>query len=193
MTISPEIVSTVFAGGTFVVIGATAIAALIQLRHLRASNQLNALLTLMELWNQAPLQEHLAYVRGELQQQLKEPSFLAELAAHLAKGPISRTQHVEFAVADFWEQIGAFMKYGLIDERSWLDVAAPQMFGSWDLLEPVVMTVRERYGESSFENFEYAAARSRLWLNRHPDGIYPAGTPRMAQLRAAQARTQEAQ
>ncbi len=190
---SPEVLSSIFAGGTFVVIGATAIAALIQLRHLRASNELNALLTLMELWNQAPLQEHLSYVRGELQERLKEPSFLAELAAHLAKGPISRTQHDEFAVADFWEQIGLFIKYGLIDERSWLDVAAPQMLGFWDLLEPVVMTVRERYGESSFENFEYAAARSRLWLDRHADGNYPANTPRMAQLRAAQVRAPEPQ
>jgi len=36
---SPEVLSSIFAGGTFVVIGATAIAALIQLRHLRASNQ----------------------------------------------------------------------------------------------------------------------------------------------------------
>lgn len=185
---SAEWWSTFFAGATFIVIGATAIAALIQLRHLRASNQLNALLTLMELWNQGPLQERFAYVRGELQRRLQDPAFCAELAAHLAKGPVSRSEHSEFAVADFWEQIGAFMKYNLIDERSWLDVAAPQMLGSWNLLEPIVMMGRERYGDASFENFEYAAARARLWLDRHPDGNYPSGTPRMAQLRTAQRR-----
>jgi hypothetical protein len=183
--VSAELWNAIFSGATFVVIAVTAIAAVVQLRHLRASNQLDALLTLMELWNQPSLQEHFAYVRGKLQDELKDPSFLRQLDAELAKGPLSRAEHVELTVADFWEQIGAFLKYDLIDERSWLDVASPQAASSWDLMLPVVTVIRARFGVSAYENFEYAAVRARLWLDKHPDGTYPRTTPRMADLRAA--------
>jgi len=44
---SQEILSTAAAIGTFVVIAATAIAAVVQLRHLRAQNQLTGLLTVL--------------------------------------------------------------------------------------------------------------------------------------------------
>lgn len=47
MTITLEVLSTAASVGTFVVIGATAIAAVVQLRHLRASNQLQGLLTVL--------------------------------------------------------------------------------------------------------------------------------------------------
>ena len=177
---SPEVWSTIFAGGTFVVIAATAIAALIQLRHLRASNQLNTLLTLMRMWQAADLQEHMGYVRGELQQKFKDPNFMAEFAQR----PISRSEHRELLVADYCEQIGAFMKFGLMDEESWLDVAGAQVYAMWQLLEPIIKAMREVRGPTAFDNFEYAAVRARLWFKKYPLGTYPSGTPRMEQLEA---------
>jgi hypothetical protein len=191
--VSLELWSATFSGATFVVIAVTAIAAVVQLRHLRASNQLDALLTLMELWNQPTLQENFLYVRSKLQDKLKDPNFLRELEADLEKGPVSRSEHVEFVVADFWEQIGAFLKYQLIDERSWLDVASPQIARSRDLMEPELLMMRQRFGLSVFENFEYAAVRARLWLDKYPDGAYPQTTPRMAEIKAARARDQAVQ
>jgi hypothetical protein len=187
--VTPEVWSTIFAGATFTVIGATAIAALIQLRHLRASNQLNALLTLMTLWQAPELQEHIRYLRGELQEKMKDPKFLADFS----KGTVSRAEHPELLVADFWEQVGAFMKYDLMDERSWLDVAAPQVCSAWDRIQPIVRTLRHVTGPATFENFEYAAVRGRLWLNRYPGGNYPAGTPRMEELEKAHRATEGTQ
>ncbi|MDQ6768096.1 MAG: DUF4760 domain-containing protein [Candidatus Eremiobacteraeota bacterium] len=180
-----ELWSTVFAGGTFIVIAATAVAALIQLRHLRASNQLNALLTLMRLWQAPELQQQIAYLRNQLQQKIKEPAFLDEFRV----GTPSRMEHPELLVADFWEQVGAFMKFDLMDERSWLDVAAPQAIDAWNRLEPIVSALRERIGPASFENFEYAAARATLYMRRHPRGYFPTATPRMASLKAQDERS----
>ena len=171
--------STIFAGATFVVIAATAIAALIQLRHLRASNQLNALLTLMKMWNSSDLQEHIAYLRGEFQHRLKDPAFLEQFA----RLSIARSEHPELLVADFWEQVGAFMKYGLVDEASWLDIAATQVTNAWDQFEPAVKAMRQCAGPASFENFEFAAVRARLWMNRHPQGSWPPRLPRMEKLK----------
>ena len=178
---SLEVWSTIFAGGTFVVIAATAMAGLIQLRHLRAGNQLNTLLTLMRMWQAPDLQEHMGYVRGELQQKFKDPSFMAEFA----EGAISRSEHRELLVADYWEQIGAFMKYHLMDEASWIDVTGTQVYITWQRLEPMIKAVRHTRGPSTYENFEYAAVKAKLWLDKHPNGYYPAGTPRMAELESA--------
>ncbi len=63
----------------------------------------------------------IAYLRGEFQQSLKDPAFLEQFA----RLSIARSEHPELLVADFWEQVGACMKYGLINEASW----HPQ--GSW--------------------------------------------------------------
>lgn len=175
-----ELWNTIFAGATFVVIAATAIAAIVQLRHLRASNQMNALLTLMKMWDTPEMQQHIAYSRGELQKKIKDPRFLEALAEE----HWSRIEHPELLVADFWEQIGSFMKYDLMDERSWLDAASSQAIRSWNDLEPAIMAIRKTRGPSVFENFEYIAVRAELWTRRAPDGYYPKGMPRMAQLRA---------
>src|ERR1700680_1002918 len=162
---SPEVWSAIFAGATFVVIAATALAALIQVRHLRTSNQLNAFLTLMQMWQAPDLQEQMGYVRGELQPKFKDPRFMAEFAG----APISRIEHRELLVADYWEQIGAFMKFGLMDEGSWLDVAGSQVYVMWQLLEPVIKAIREVRGPTAFDNFEYAAVRAKLWFEKPPE------------------------
>lgn len=44
---SLELLNALASAGTFIVIGATAIAAVIQLRHVRASNQLQGLLSVL--------------------------------------------------------------------------------------------------------------------------------------------------
>jgi hypothetical protein len=178
-----EVWNTIFAGATFVVIAATAIAAVVQLRHIRAGNQLNALLTIMEMWDTPEMQNHIQYTRTVLPEKLKDPAVLAEYAA----GGISRASHPEMLVADFWEQIGTFAKWELVDERSWLDILASQVAAAWRLLEVPIMAMRSTAGRSAFENFEYLAARGILWQRKYPDGSYPKGTPRMAELDAADA------
>src|SRR5215472_3008813 len=98
---SLELWSTIFAGATFVVIAATAVAALVQLRHMRAGNQLNALLTLMEMWETPEMQGHIRYAHTTLQEKIKDPAFLTEFGSP----GLSRADHPELLVADFWEQI----------------------------------------------------------------------------------------
>jgi hypothetical protein len=170
-----ELWSTIFSGATFLVIAATAAAALIQLRHMRSGNQLAALLTVMRMWQDPEMQNNIRYAHTTLQQKMKDPAFMAEYE----RGGISRVDHPELLVADFWEQTGTFIKYGMMDERSWLDISASQIIRAWKDLEPVILVARRRGGLSVFENFEYAAVRAELWMRRSPDGL-----PRMAQLKS---------
>ncbi len=175
---SLELLSTLFAGLTFAVIAATAIAAIVQLRHLRASNQMNALLALMQLWESPEMQRYFQYTFNELPKKLKDPEFLAVYSA----GALSRTDHPELLVADYWEQIGAYAKHGLFDEASWLDIANSQVLRSWQVLKPIIAVRRKSQGEAAFENFEYLAVRATLWNQRYPDGNWRPGLPRMADL-----------
>ena len=102
-----QVLDTVAALGTFIVIAMTAIAALIQLRHLRSSNQLNAMLKLLELEQSPQLEARFHFVRAELATRMKDPEFRASLDAK----PIDRTLHPERHVIAWFEQIGSWMKH----------------------------------------------------------------------------------
>jgi hypothetical protein len=172
-----ELWNTIFAGATFAVIAATAIAALVQLRHLRASNQLAALLTILEQWKDPQLQEYISFVRHQLTERMKDPQFRADYA-----GNADRHVHLELHVCDWWEQIGSFLKYGLIDEAALMDTTCWQVSTMWGLLWPSIKLLREKSGPSAYENFEYMAVKGTLWMRAHPSGSYPKSMPRMADL-----------
>lgn len=173
-----ELWSTVFAGATFLVIAATAIAALIQLRHLRASNQLNGLLTMLRLWHDPQMQQWFDFVRDDLEGKMKDAQFRDDLR----RPYIDRRKHIELHVCDYWEQVGSYIKYGLLDQQSFLDVTCSTINSFWQLLWPVINIMRETRGPSLYDNFEYIAVCGRLWIAKNPRGAYPRGVPRMADL-----------
>jgi len=177
-----EVWNTIFAGATFAVIAATAVAAVVQLRHLRATNQLSSLLTIMEMWATPEMQMHMRLMRTELKERLKDP---AALSAYEQPG-VSRADHPEMLIADFWEQVGTIVKYDLLDEDVLFDIANATITNAWRDLAPIIAVQRRRSGPSVFENFEYIAVRARQWAAAHPNGAYPRGVPRMSDLDAAQ-------
>jgi len=63
---SLDLLSTLAAVGTFFVIAAMAAAAVIQLRHLRASNQLTAFMTITQNFDHASFRELPAYIQNDL-------------------------------------------------------------------------------------------------------------------------------
>jgi hypothetical protein len=175
---SPEFWSAFFSGATFIVIAASAIAALIQLRHLRSSNQLAGMIEINRMWHDPQIQSWFNYVRDDLPDKLKDPLFRDGLLS----ARIDRRIHVELYAADYWEQIGAYVKYGLIDENSLLDLASDAAVGFWEMLWPVTQLRRQTSGPALYENFEYLAVRARQWVAQRPGGAYPKGMPRYAQL-----------
>ena len=167
--------TTFAAVGTFVVITITAVAAFIQLHHLRASNQLSAMLKLLELEQSPALEERFHFVRTQLAAKMKDPAFVASLD----EGPVDRTLHPERHVIAWFEHIGAWMKNGLIEEQTYLEYASPIIMRYWQLLAPTVQRIRQTREPWLLEDFEYLAARAKLWLSRHPAGNYSKNTPRM--------------
>lgn len=175
---SAESWNLVVSAATLIVVAAAAYAAIVQLRHLRQSNQIDALLEILNQWNQPALQA--AYVEfSRISSKLADPAYIELLKR---PGSLDRGTHQEFLVCDFWEQVGTYTKHGLIDERILLDVISAQVANAWNLVEPLIAALRSTRDLSVFENFEYLAVRATQWSRRYPQGTYPAGMPRMADL-----------
>ncbi|HEY7980400.1 MAG TPA: hypothetical protein VID19_02865 [Candidatus Eremiobacteraceae bacterium] len=170
-----EVWTTVAAVGTFVVITITAVAAFIQLHHLRASNQLSAMLKLLELEQSPVLEDRFHFVRTQLASKMKEPDFLASLDELI----VDRTVHPERHVIAWFEHIGAWMKNGLIDEQAYLEYASPIIVQYWRLLAPTVFRMRQSREPWLLEDFEYLAVRAQHWMTSHPKGNYAKDTSRM--------------
>jgi len=161
------------------VIIATAIAGLIQLRHLRAQNTLNAELAILKDGGDPHFREWREDVAGELQTKLKDLAFLAEYDVP----NVDRSKHPELYACDWFEQIGSYLKYGLLEPDVLLDVTGTSINRLWNQLAPAVERMHLTRGDSLYENFEHWAARGRLWAKAHPGGAYPKNVPRMRELK----------
>ena len=175
---SIETLNALLPVATLAVIATAAVAALIQLRHLRTSNHLAALLEIMNQWNLPPVQAALREL-SRMPEEMAKPDYVEVLRT---PGSIDRASYPEFLALDLWEQIGTFSKRGLIDEDILLDITSGQVSNAWTLAQPAIAVIREHTGPSVLENFEYLAVRAKLWARRHPNGTYPSGLPRFADL-----------
>jgi hypothetical protein len=166
--------NTVAAIGTFVVIAATAVAALVQLKHIRRANQLAGMLSTFGALQDPAVQELINYVRHDLAARMRDEPF----RAGLLEIPIDRREHPEMHLCDIYNHIGSFVRNGLIDERIYLQTDWYNVTLYWGLLRETIEVSRGPR-PYTFENFEWLAARAKRWGARHPQGDYPAGMPRM--------------
>jgi hypothetical protein len=170
-----ESINTLAAVGTFLVIAATATAALIQLRHLQASNQLQAMLKLNEMWDGAEMRAASHYVRATLPDRQKEPGYVRSLETSSNDWSV----HPEVRVMTWWEQVGAMVKHGFIQGDPFLDLASGVVSDDWDRLGITVALMRRTRGPALWENFEYLAVRGRDFIRRHPHGAFPQDMKRL--------------
>ncbi len=173
---SAEYLSAYAAIGTFIVIAITALAALIQLRHIRGANQLTGLLHLTEAWRGEDIQSANRFIHTELPARLKDPTYRAEL---MSADP-DRRSHKELLVADMLEQTGSYIKYGMIDGQQFLDITSGYVRHMWDCLKPVVAMRRVATNSAAmYENFEYLAVLEQDFSAKHKGDNYPRGVRRL--------------
>jgi hypothetical protein len=172
--VSFELWSTVAAVGTFVVIAATAIAAFVQLRQIRRSNQLAGLQSTFAMLLDPTVRELLNYVRHGLAERMNDENF----CAGLRKIPVDRREHPELYLCDLYNHVGSFVRNGLIDEEVYLQTEWYNVNLYWSLLRDAIAEVRANR-PYVFENFEWLAARARRWRDEHPRGDYPPNERRM--------------
>jgi hypothetical protein len=176
---SLELVNTLATFGTFLVIAATAIAALVQLRHSRSSNQIVVLNEIREAMESPEFQAARHFVETELPVKLQDPDFRIQFAERLRRThemqPLFEKINV---IGNFWENVGVFVKSGLLDRDLALDLWGGVAMGAWERFAPLTAVAR-RTSNALWENFEYVAMLSQDFQAAHPEGTYPAGARRM--------------
>lgn len=160
---SAEWVTAIGTIGTFVVIAASAMAALLQLRHMRGSNQIIALTECREKLESAEFQDAREFVALKLPELLKDPAVQAKLARSFFPSELRPAGNV----ANFFESMGAFVRFNIIDRRIACDLWCGVVVGSWNGLLPVIR-IRRKIDPGIWENFEYLAVLSEDFMDRHP-------------------------
>jgi hypothetical protein len=171
---------------TVLIVGATALAALAQLRHLRAGNQITALLTIGEKFLEPRFVQARTVATAGLAKTLEDPTFRRYVVARSLRAPlpeITAEQSAMLAAANVYgnlfEEVGVLVKNGMVDETLYLDEFVTQVIGAWATLESFVALIRDGSGDVGlWDNFEYLTVRARAFLQAHPT-TYPKGVPRI--------------
>src|SRR5450755_1053455 len=142
-----EIINAVVGILTMVVIAVTAIAAMQQLKHLRASNQLTGLLKVLDVQQEPVFRESAHFVRSELAEKMNDPDF----RSGLERPAPDLSVHKELWLCGYFEQMGNYVKYDLIGEEAFLDQACDVVITYWKLLSPAIEVVRSVRGPSIFD------------------------------------------
>ncbi len=174
---SLELVSAIAAIGTFVVIAATAFAAIVQLHHLRGSNQIVALTEIREVVESDKFVAARRFLVEELPSLMNEPGFKEGLKGQL----LDRRLEPAIYIGNVFENLGTLVKYRIIDRDIACDLWGGVVTTAWASLQPFTAIRRLRAGPwgALWENFEYLAVLSEDFYNSHPQGAYPEGVRRM--------------
>ncbi|HXW76941.1 MAG TPA: hypothetical protein VEJ20_05975 [Candidatus Eremiobacteraceae bacterium] len=183
---SLELLDTFATLATTIIIGATAVAALIQLRHLRAGNQISAMLSIGERFQARPFTDALNLITGELANAMEDPLFRnysARITAGLKPPAIDQlyadTRRAAILVGNMYEELGILVENGIADRKVFLDRYSWGIARNWPLLETFIAFTREVAGSRSlFEHFEYLFILACDWERRYPSSL-PKNTPRL--------------
>jgi hypothetical protein len=173
-SMSLELVSAIASVGTFIVIAATAIAAIVQLHHIRGSNQIVALNEFREEF-ESPEVRAARVASFEIGDRINDPAARQQLT-----GPRIPDWFQKMGVIGrMMETLGGYVKHGIVSEAIVCDLWSPPILAFWEVMAPAIVVMRRTRGESLFENFEMLACLSKRWMARNPSS-YPKNLPRIA-------------
>lgn len=172
--ISAEWVTAIATAGTFIVIATSAIAALMQLRHMRSSNQINAYNECRETMDQPAFREALDFIFNELPSHFDDPDFLEKMR-HGLPGRLGAVR----MVGNLFESMGLFVHLGIMDKDIACELWASIALRSWAALSPMMPLVRRELDPGIWDYFEYMASISRDFIEHSPVARFPSNVKRM--------------
>ncbi len=156
-----EAISAGAAVVTTVVITATAIAALIQIRQLKLATQLEGFLALHREYASPEMYAAREYVANELPERLRDAKYRDELE----KGAAFIATHPELVLGNFWEKVGGLVSSGLLEPNLYLEMGAYRAIEAWDQLTHVV-ELRRRKEPLQWAAFDHIVKLSHEYLER---------------------------
>jgi len=149
--------------GALAILATTAIAGFVQLRHMRAGNELAAVLAIENDFRASDVQSALRYVQEQLPARIEEPAYRALLGA---PGYIDPRSHPEMIVCNWFNRTGTLVRSGFVKEELLLTSSGRLITYYWELLAPVIAVLRRTRGPSQYAGFEYLAYRAATRAQR---------------------------
>lgn len=169
---TPEWINAGAALLTFLVVAATAYAALQQMRHLRTGNQTAALLDLTREQRDTLYQASQTYVYNRLARDLETAEARAGVDGPTWTGPTREA----LRVMQFYEELGALVFADALELG--LVLRYFQVADDWKKIENLVLILRRQRGASAWEMFEALAMAELAYIAKHGDTWYPRGIAR---------------
>jgi hypothetical protein len=183
---SLEMLNTVASLLTVAVVSATAIAAIVQLRHLRVSNQINAMLEIGKKFEAPAYLEASALVARTLDATLNDPSFRQYEVARGRDLPLPdidpkqlEVRRAAISVGNTFDEMGLLLKNGCIDRDLFVYQYEQLIRQEWNRLELFIAFARQARGSNTmWEMFEYLVVVTVDLTNDKP-GTYPPALRRL--------------
>lgn len=170
-----ELINVAASVATLVVLAAAAAAALIQLRHMRAGNQLQAFIDIYARANSPEMMKLFDFVLMDLSDVVKKD---ADYVDKIVRREVPSSES-PLRIAFWFDEVGIALRQELVSAEVVFQIGASAYatVSAWRAMQPLIEALRKR-SRASFLHFEYAAVRAQQWIEAHPEGDYPAGTPR---------------
>jgi len=175
---SPEWLTAIGTLGTFAVIAASAIAALMQLRHMGRSNQIAAFDEIRQTMESAEFRKALNFVQHGLSERFSETN-LAATVEEIGRNGLGGEFDSVRLVANIGESMGLFVRTGMVDESIACQLWASIISRSWDCIAPVTAILRKKVSPAIWINFEYMASISKDYIASGAGLEFPAGAQRL--------------
>jgi hypothetical protein len=173
--VSLELIAALAQVFTALVIAATAIAALIQLRHMRGGNQIATMARFETLDVSPAVEDSKKFIVEELAERMKDPAFRKSLAGVSLTGDARQL----LPILNFYEQMGNYVRHGYIDKDFAMDSYATPILSVWGRLKTALPYLRQGQGPEVGVWLEYLAALSQQYMDDQRALIYPRGVPHM--------------
>ncbi len=182
---SLELINTIASVATTLIIAATAAAAIIQLRHLSANNQIGLQLAIHKTFIDREFWNAIGRARFEIPTMVSDPGF-ADFVRRYHRGVSAEGDdcfeggyEAGLVVGRTFENVGNMIRNGLMDRRIFFEQFATLVVSAWDAVEPITRARRTIDGSDlPWEDFEYLTALARRWLSEH-GSVYPKGMERL--------------
>lgn len=165
---SLELWNTTATLATCIIVATTAIAALIQLRHLRANNQIQGQLAINALIQSDEFRTAEITLQG-LAKMIDDPKyvryFLVPVSTEMPPDVIAMRRAAGLVGSNL-ENIGNMIRNGLTDGRLFIEQFGNVVSEAWEMLEPFTRIRRgyDKAHDAAWEDFEYLTVLSREWM-----------------------------
>src|SRR5215469_7154234 len=129
-----ESISGAAAVVTTIVIAATAVAAIVQIRQLKLATQLEGFLALHREYSSPEMYLAREYVANQLPNRLRDEAYRRDLVT----GAAFSAAHPELVIGNFWEKVGTLVSTGLLAPNLYLETGAYRVIEAWDQLAEVI-------------------------------------------------------